>query len=349
MTAQHSLLRVVQVGQDGARGARAGLCCVPLLTATPAVSPAASRLQSMAEQFEVEQWFSAGTWLFPSYHESYWIGYHTYNSWPNFNPIDGTVKKGYTHWGTFQVRVRVRWPGRCPPPRAQGRSRACRAAVLRRASPRAQGHAAPPAPLSDSSAGGWSAPRQPSQLPQRQTPAIPSKSWPVAVGCLQRQRPLDAIGPRCSRSSDPLHSPKPLPTYLLPSPQPGSGPAKKEPNELDTNFPLDCAVANYTQRYGSPAAWGWADDKCSRKHVFACRNACERLAGALGAEANSSGSACLLRRLRHPAPALFVCARRSCQATLCTPTTRAASCPSCRLQPWAPSATARPRPASATA
>ena len=65
-----------------------------------------------------------------------------------------------------------------------------------------------------------------------------------------------------------------LPAPPPPLMQPSSGPAKKEPNELETNFPLDCAVSNSTQRFGSPAAWGWADEKCSRKHVFMCRNAC---------------------------------------------------------------------------
>jgi hypothetical protein len=59
--------------------------------------------QSTAEQAEVESWFTAGTWLLPSYHQTYWIGYSTNRTWPNFNPIDGTVKKGYANWGTFQV------------------------------------------------------------------------------------------------------------------------------------------------------------------------------------------------------------------------------------------------------
>ena len=60
-------------------------------------------LQSRAEQNEVEQWLVRGTWLLPPFHQTYWIGYSTYNSWPNFKPIDGTVKMGYTNWGTFQV------------------------------------------------------------------------------------------------------------------------------------------------------------------------------------------------------------------------------------------------------
>lgn len=56
---------------------------------------------------------------------------------------------------------------------------------------------------------------------------------------------------------------------------PGSGPSQREPNSLDANFPVDCAAANYTSAYGAPSAWGWADDKCSAKHIFMCRNACE--------------------------------------------------------------------------
>jgi hypothetical protein len=46
----------------------------------------------------------------------------------------------------------------------------------------------------------------------------------------------------------------------------------KEPNELDDNYPLDCVGGNYTQAYGSPKAWGWADSKCTNPQIFICRN-----------------------------------------------------------------------------
>lgn len=39
-----------------------------------------------------------------------------------------------------------------------------------------------------------------------------------------------------------------------------------------------CAVANYTQAYGSTAAmqpWGWASEDCEKQHVFLCRVSCE--------------------------------------------------------------------------
>jgi hypothetical protein len=36
-------------------------------------------------------------------------------------------------------------------------------------------------------------------------------------------------------------------------------------------FPENCAVANYTQRYGAPQAWGFADAPCGMLAAFVCR------------------------------------------------------------------------------
>jgi hypothetical protein len=113
--------------------------------------------KDIKEQAEVERWYTAGTWLLPKYHQVYWTGYSTAKGWPNFTPMDGTVRGGYSHWGIFT---------------------------------------------------------------------------------------------------------------------PGVGSSQKEPNSLDANYPLDCAAANFSQAYGAPTAWGWADDKCTNKHIFLCRNAC---------------------------------------------------------------------------
>lgn len=44
---------------------------------------------------------------------------------------------------------------------------------------------------------------------------------------------------------------------------------KKEPNAIQP--PEYCAVANYTQRYGQPSAWGWSDVNCNRNFIFICR------------------------------------------------------------------------------
>ena len=33
----------------------------------------------------------------------------------------------------------------------------------------------------------------------------------------------------------------------------------------------NCGVANWTQRAGTPEAWGWDDKPCSQKYVFMCR------------------------------------------------------------------------------
>jgi hypothetical protein len=42
-----------------------------------------------------------------------------------------------------------------------------------------------------------------------------------------------------------------------------------EPNNM--LFPENCAVANYTQRYGTPQAWGFADAPCGMLAAFICR------------------------------------------------------------------------------
>jgi hypothetical protein len=50
--------------------------------------------------------------------------------------------------------------------------------------------------------------------------------------------------------------------------QPGQ---ETEPNFNLNQPPELCAVANYTQAYFNPAAWGWADDYCLNKHPFMCK------------------------------------------------------------------------------
>ena len=43
----------------------------------------------------------------------------------------------------------------------------------------------------------------------------------------------------------------------------------KEPYQADP--PESCMVANYTEVYGKPIAWGWSDTKCSDAHYPMCR------------------------------------------------------------------------------
>jgi hypothetical protein len=43
-----------------------------------------------------------------------------------------------------------------------------------------------------------------------------------------------------------------------------------EPNNVD--FPENCAVANFTESYGTPLAWGWADASCTNvRAAVICR------------------------------------------------------------------------------
>jgi hypothetical protein len=54
--------------------------------------------------------------------------------------------------------------------------------------------------------------------------------------------------------------------------QPDSNPATrvKEPNNAD--FPENCAVANVSEAFGKPLAWGWADTSCNNTlAAFICR------------------------------------------------------------------------------
>ena len=53
--------------------------------------------------------------------------------------------------------------------------------------------------------------------------------------------------------------------------------SRREPDQIDDNYPLDCAGANATQAYGSPKAWGWADSKCDEPRIFMCKKASEYL------------------------------------------------------------------------
>ena len=53
--------------------------------------------------------------------------------------------------------------------------------------------------------------------------------------------------------------------------QPDSNPANrvKEPNNAE--YPELCATANYSEAFGKPMAWGWADTNCSVLAPFICR------------------------------------------------------------------------------
>jgi hypothetical protein len=33
----------------------------------------------------------------------------------------------------------------------------------------------------------------------------------------------------------------------------------------------NCAVANYSQAFGNPTAWGWADTQCNNKFLYVCK------------------------------------------------------------------------------
>jgi hypothetical protein len=74
-------------------------------------------------------------------------------------------------------------------------------------------------------------------------------------------------------------------SYQLPS-SGGAGAAFRlvtEPDALYDSQPLDCAGGNSSQAYsgggaGAGLAWGWADDACSAKHIYICRQAGESTA-----------------------------------------------------------------------
>ncbi len=44
---------------------------------------------------------------------------------------------------------------------------------------------------------------------------------------------------------------------------------------MEDLYPYACVVANATEAYGVPAAWGWADTDCTVPRLFMCRNASE--------------------------------------------------------------------------
>ena len=54
--------------------------------------------------------------------------------------------------------------------------------------------------------------------------------------------------------------------------------AKAYPEPNNINNPEFCAVANFSQTFGTPTAWGWADSTCSNRFPFMCRNYSESLA-----------------------------------------------------------------------
>ena len=53
---------------------------------------------------------------------------------------------------------------------------------------------------------------------------------------------------------------------------------KKEPNAIQP--PEYCGVANSSQAYGNPRAWGWSDINCNHNYIFICRLQSERPAPA---------------------------------------------------------------------
>jgi hypothetical protein len=62
---------------------------------------------SLAEQQEVEAWFTKQGVLIPSYHQLYWLGLTTYN-WPNFQTLDKSLPQpsrlSYTHWAESEPK-----------------------------------------------------------------------------------------------------------------------------------------------------------------------------------------------------------------------------------------------------
>lgn len=54
-----------------------------------------------------------------------------------------------------------------------------------------------------------------------------------------------------------------------------------EPNNIDN--PEYCAVANYSQRYGAPQVWAFADANCGIRAPFICR-----ISGGAGYQYNAS-------------------------------------------------------------
>jgi hypothetical protein len=49
-----------------------------------------------------------------------------------------------------------------------------------------------------------------------------------------------------------------------------NGKASAEPNNIMN--PEFCVVANFSMTFGSPPAWGWADQSCGQRFPFMCRN-----------------------------------------------------------------------------
>jgi hypothetical protein len=95
-----------------------------------------------------------------------------------------------------------------------------------------------------------------------------------------------------------------------------------EPNELEDNFPLDCAGANFTQTYGSPKAWGWADTNCNSSRIFMCRKASElptsSPAAACLAAAQGWSCSCCISQTSHLLPRMVHSSCSTC-ASAATP------------------------------
>ena len=74
--------------------------------------------------------------------------------------------------------------------------------------------------------------------------------------------------------------------------------------------PEYCAVANSSQVYGKPPAWGWSDINCAKNFIFMCR----LQGGWRRALAAAAGHVCMVPRLRR-----LGCCGRMQRPELCMP------------------------------
>jgi hypothetical protein len=77
--------------------------------------------------------------------------------------------------------------------------------------------------------------------------------------------------------------------------QPGQAKGVREPDNASGDE--SCAVANFTEAFGKPARWGWADTQCSNTFVFLCRMQSEPRNLR---EAVRTSATCTLPSLLHP-------------------------------------------------
>jgi hypothetical protein len=104
-------------------------------------------------------------------------------------------------------------------------------------------------------------------LPDQQPPLGHDglRGWPALVLQPSMSLELHCNSSREQRAPAPARAHRPHPPL-----QPNSAlEPKKEPNNVVP--PEYCVIANYSQTYGRPEAWGWSDTNCLYNFIFICR------------------------------------------------------------------------------